>query len=714
MFSIPVGDIFANSEVPESRLGGLTSYCGKIAREAAEAELQAQDKLGSSSPGLRFRSSFSGVLTQAQRKEYPPPASVLPAQQPTTQQNPEPNNSSDSNIVKSTAEEPVETNVINLSQQKQPEPVVVRCSVIQRVPSSATSSSSSSLSSNSNSSSPSPQPPSQPHKKQLTSRSFYHCFPRPPVLEPEQEHPIDYHIPKKRDQLNHQSEHIGDEEEEDKRIKKFEKLEEREKRVREAKRAYNIRSIISQIRNCPPSQSSKVMRHLTGIMQAAAGHGRSNNSSGNQNAGSNGSTQNSGTTGGSINFTSGSGQGCVGGGLGGAAGGGNGRDGRSNYGPNSPPTGSLPPFYESLKGGNQNGMNAYNAQNNGFGNYMIGTQMDCDGNVTDLTNLGYPGSPSDQNANKQYSLLQNAYMQSGLVLKDEVDLDYDGKMDALSLTNSLMQNFDSYNDNNLMDISGAVEDPSQFSGTITLAAFNNDTLLDSLSDADALNQFLQRLPSDDDNLELSSTPSLTPDQMDPHGSNGNCLQFQDQLIIGRNNYSDTDSKSFFKSSPSSTSSYENPPPNYREHNNNNTNANNNGSLHNSLLQQQHHHNQHPHLATLNGFDLDSHSNLSLPSPHFDHQLNSPTSLSQLEPNNNNSTTPSPTTIASTIQNVSVSKLQKQRRTSTVKLASILANNVQEQPNIGDVKVQVLQQRVSESNLEFFKEIRNFYDFFTKI
>lgn len=27
-----------------------------------------------------------------------------------------------------------------------------------------------------------------------------------------------------------------------------------------------------------------------------------------------------------------------------------GRDGRQNYGPSSPPTGSLPPFYESLKG----------------------------------------------------------------------------------------------------------------------------------------------------------------------------------------------------------------------------------------------------------------------------------------------------------------------------------------------------------------------------
>jgi len=60
-----------------------------------------------------------------------------------------------------------------------------------------------------------------------------------------------------------------------------------------------------------------------------------------------------------------------GGGNGGAVGGGagaggmppGGNGGRGNYGPSSPPTGSLPPFYESLKGGNNlaNFANQYNS-----------------------------------------------------------------------------------------------------------------------------------------------------------------------------------------------------------------------------------------------------------------------------------------------------------------------------------------------------------------
>lgn len=75
----------------------------------------------------------------------------------------------------------------------------------------------------------------------------------------------------------------------------------------------------------------------------------------------------------------GSSNGSVGGSLNGGNDGNGGRDNRenrSNYGPNSPPTGALPPFYESLKSGNSS-INAYNAANanflaqNGYNNLMM-------------------------------------------------------------------------------------------------------------------------------------------------------------------------------------------------------------------------------------------------------------------------------------------------------------------------------------------------------
>lgn len=712
-------------------MGGLTSYCGKIAREAAQAELHAQEKDSENSPARRFRSSFSGVLTQAQRKEYPPSPPVL-----TQLQIREPNKSEEKNEEKEGDGKESEE-VINLSNQpdkaNKPEipgpviqenlnplqpksdPVVVRCSVIQRVPSASSSLNSSAPSSNSSSPAPAPAPVESSQKPVVLPptqpQQIYQRLPfvRPALFEPEQEHPIDYHVPKKpsREPLNNQSQtnqqhHVGDEEEEDQRIKKFEKVDEREKRVQEAKRALLTRTLMSRIRNYPPGQAASIMSKISGIIQTAAGHGRSNNNSGSQGNGSNGSgTQNGSSGGGSISFSAGGGAGggggCAGGG---SAGGGNGRDGRSNYGPNSPPTGSLPPFYESLKSGNQNGgMNAYNAQGNGFGNYLIGNsmnQMDCDGNVTDMTNLGYPNSPPDPNGNKQYSVLQNAYLQNGIILKDEIDLDYDAKIDSLSLNGNLLQSSYDYNDSMMVDLSNA--DPLQLTATLTFSSPSDHALLENLTDAVDLSQFFPRLPSDDDqspcnDLDLSSTPSITPDTvsgMDQHHQN---LPFQDQLIIGRNSYQDTDSKSFFKSSPSSTSSYENPPPNYRDHNN----------LHHSLLQQQH----QQHNIGLNGFDLDSHSNLSLPSPtngHYD-QLNSPTNSAIANSENLQPPTcgtPSPMAIASTIQNVS--KLQQKNRrdsaakATVAKLSSILAST-DTSPLVGDLKLPVLQQRVSNQILK---------------
>lgn len=520
---------------------------------------------------------------------------------------------------------------------------------------------------------------------------------------PVQEHPIDYHIPKKRDMGPSQrkdinGELIGSEEDEDKRIKKIDLIEEREKRIREAKRAILHRALLAHIRRLPAG--SPMIGRLAGIVQAAAGHGRSssNNTNGQSNT-SNGTSSN-GSSGGSINFSGSAGCGNSGaaGGLGGSGAGGNGRDNRSNYGPNSPPTGSLPPFYESLKGGTNGGLNAYNAQNgmngNAFNNYLLNStlaQMDCDANG-ELTNIGgYPSSPQDANT-KQYSVLQNVYLQNGLVLKDEIDLDYDGKIDTLSLNSNLLQNYgDGYTDAMMADLSNAV-DPLQLTATLTFSSPNEHALLESLTDAVDLSQFLQRLPSDDDqcnDLELSSTPSLTPDSNgEHHQQHHNLDSFQDHLIGGRHGGFSNDRQLFYKlSPPSSTSSYENPPPyQTRDHN----------GMHNSLLQQQH---QQQMNNGVNGFDMDS----SLPSPsgasHYD-SIHSPQQQNNNHhgrmPNVNDHqppTTPSPMT---TIQNVSKSLKSNNRRASAAsKLSSLLAATTPEPPIVAEVKGPALTQRVSK-------------------
>lgn len=537
-----------------------------------------------------------------------------------------------------------------------------------------------------------------------------HNAPTVPALMPEQEHPIDYHIPKKRDMApikrkDINGELIGCEEDEDKKIKKIDLIEEREKRIREAKRAILHRALLQHIRRLPPG--SPMVGRLAGIVQAAAGHGRSssNNSNGQSNTSNNASSN--GTSGGSINFSGSAGCGNSGaaGGLGGSGAGGNGRDNRSNYGPNSPPTGSLPPFYESLKGGANGGLNSYNAQNgmngNAFNNYLLNStlaQMDCDANG-ELTNIGgYPSSPQDANT-KQYSVLQNVYLQNGMVLKDEIDLDYDGKIDTLSLNGNLLQNYgDGYTDSMMADLSNAV-DPLQLTATLTFSSPNEHALLESLTDAVDLSQFLQRLPSDDDqcnDLDISSTPSLTPDSNgDHHQQHHNLDSFQDHLIGGRNAGFSNDRQLFYKlSPPSSTSSYENPPPYQTRDQNQNQNG-----MHNSLLQQQHH--QHMTQNSVNQFDLES----SLPSPsgasHYD-SIHSPQ-----QQNNNQQhsfrmtnvgdhqppTTPSPMT---TIQNVSRSLKSNSRRvTAASRLSSLLGTTTPEPPIVKEAKAQVLQQRVSK-------------------
>jgi len=93
-----------------------------------------------------------------------------------------------------------------------------------------------------------------------------------------------------------------------------------------------------------------------------------------------------------------------GGALGGGGGGGDlgGGGGRNNYGPNSPPTGCLPPFYESLKG-----------------NYAAPIEMDCDTGQHQTNTLAqtYDGFRSP----KQYQLLHNVCASYGLVGDDSND-----------------------------------------------------------------------------------------------------------------------------------------------------------------------------------------------------------------------------------------------------------------------------------------------------
>ncbi|XP_030766545.1 transcriptional regulator ovo isoform X3 [Sitophilus oryzae] len=322
--------------------------------------------------------------------------------------------------------------------------------------------------------------------------------------EPEQDQPIDYHIPKRKGEVEN---------------------EEEERRQREQRRSH-----CSKV-NKPLINVRSIVGKLPIVTSAAAGHGRT--SSGGGSAGNNGNSGGS-SGGGSINFNGGSGGGSGGGSIGGGTGGGGmnpGRDGRQNYGPSSPPTGSLPPFYESLKSGN-NG-NGYNANGNFTSSYLLSSQqnMDCD-TGQDLANLNVSG----QSSPKQYSTLQNASY--GIVMKDETDLDlYENKMDPM---NQLLPNgYSGYDESMMVDmVTGAVVDPLQFTATLTFSSSAEHALLESLSDATDLSSFLQRLPNEDNtdsdevvssNIHSPSTES-TQLQVDQ-----NIDSFNEQML-NRNQY----------------------------------------------------------------------------------------------------------------------------------------------------------------------------------
>lgn len=217
------------------------------------------------------------VLTQAQRKEYPP------IQASTGEEK----NKNEGILIREPVNALPEQNLINLCQNKSEEheqPPAVRCSVIQRVPSSSPGFISNSSRNEASATYIAPLPPSITPSRTILlqnlpifhQRSHHHHH--PVEMQPEQEHPIDYHVPKKRDLVssikrgNNEKDKIGSEEEEDKKIKRIDVIEERDRRIREAKRAILHKALLHHIRSLPPG--SPMVRRLAGIIYAAAGHGR--------------------------------------------------------------------------------------------------------------------------------------------------------------------------------------------------------------------------------------------------------------------------------------------------------------------------------------------------------------------------------------------------------------------------------------------------------
>lgn len=296
------------------------------------------------------------------------------------------------------------------------------------------------------------------------------------------------------------------------------------------------------------------------------------------------------------------------------------RENRSNYGPNSPPTGSLPPFYESLKGGNGS-INAYHAANasflaqNAYNNLMTSNlSMDCD-TTQEHSGNNFPPEVNG-NAARQFSMLHNAGY--GIVLKDEVDLDYESKDNINNINPNMMQNNQNYsydvNDGMMNEMNNGNVDPLQFTATLTFSSPAEHALLDSLTDAVDLSSFLQRLPNDDqsssgNDLEIASTPSLTPDSVSVTPNDNNCLESFPDIILNRN----YDRPPFNLQNGSHNRFHENHPPPYQQ-------SRDMQQLFQQHQQQQHlqgshqNHGHHQEPLSINHYDMDSHSNMSLPSP----------------------------------------------------------------------------------------------------
>ncbi|XP_036218376.2 transcriptional regulator ovo isoform X3 [Bactrocera oleae] len=519
----------------------------KLSIDTAE---QTEDVVQIDKP--RFYSSILGgnkpysgvVLTQAQRKEYP--VEVV-NRRLTAAPIEDSSSDSDSDAEGSKLivdEKPLvpEDKPLSLRLRSTPPPLekrpspppppepAVRCSVIQRTPK------------------PAPTPPQRAnqHEVLLPPGFLEH-------LGPEQQEPIDYHVPKRR------SASIDSDEEQTDSLNT--KRLERERKLREARRRSAIlaaRAVLAQARLNP-----RLVRSIPGILAAAAGHGRTSSTGAGQGfQGSSGFGGNNSGNGNNQSPSGGAGSptgfGGALGGSGGAGGGmGGGRDGRSNYGPNSPPSGALPPFYESLKSGNtMNSSSSTSANFNGNSNFLIqnaaaaaylmsaaggnggGQQhtnnyLDC--SPTNGNSAGGVGSGVNDSGNGGLEITTFANGQAyGIILKDEPDIEYDeAKIDIGAFAQNIIQatmgnsgNFNAaaYEDAIMSDLAnsqgpnGSV-DPLQFTATLMLSS-QTDHLLEQLSDAVDLSSFLQRECADDENstsprqdFELVSTPSLTPDSV---------------------------------------------------------------------------------------------------------------------------------------------------------------------------------------------------------
>ncbi|XP_059487066.1 transcriptional regulator ovo isoform X2 [Neocloeon triangulifer] len=211
-----------------------------------------------------------------------------------------------------------------------------------------------------------------------------------------------------------------------------------------------------------------------------------------------------------------------GGSLGAGGGGDMGGGGRPNYGPSSPPTGCLPPFYESLKG-----------------NYAAPIEMECDTgqHQTHTLQQTYDGFRSP----KQYQLLHNVCASYGLVPEDSNDDDSDLKV-ALDSRDPLppvhLLGNSNYLQRYLMEPGQGQDsimdhDPLQFTATLTFSSQAEHALLESLTDAAEI--FLQRLPTSDEPLsnDSSSIPSPLEPSVQPYPENPGLMQKEQRQ---NNNY----------------------------------------------------------------------------------------------------------------------------------------------------------------------------------
>ncbi|XP_039278540.1 transcriptional regulator ovo isoform X2 [Nilaparvata lugens] len=281
-------------------------------------------------------------------------------------------------------------------------------------------------------------------------------------------------------------------------------------------------ALVPGVNRGPSRELPGAVRTMSGaphILMAAAGHSRTgaggggsggSGQGGSSQGGSRGSAGHSYGGGGGGGLSSGSASGSMGGASGGGGGGlnpgggGNGGGGKSNYGPSSPPTGSLPPFYESLKGGG--------ALPAGYplpppqGGYQYQSllsaplPMDCDTGQTavDLHTNGYNPTAGVDVPPKQYSLLQNVCATYGIMMKEEEEEE---------LNNYVKDNggFLPYDDVMVDAVTGAVVDPLQFTATLTFSgAADHNALLESLSDE----LFLREQPGE--TIPPPIEPSVNP------------------------------------------------------------------------------------------------------------------------------------------------------------------------------------------------------------